>query len=246
MGQAWDPQVQALRNSFQCLFFDNRGIGESLPFAKPITVEQLARDVLALADDRNWDEFHLVGHSLGGLTAQFVASLAPDRVRSLSLLCTFATGRDVAKQSWKLVWKGLRTVLGTKSMRRKAFLEFLLPKSLLRSRNLEELADRYAKLLGHDLASQPSIVRHQLAALKGVIEPVLLESLNTIPTLVVSASEDLIASPAAGEFLQRSIHARKFALLTDASHGVPLHSPEIINELLLEHLRFSENYYADS
>ncbi|MFA7429179.1 MAG: alpha/beta fold hydrolase, partial [Rhodospirillaceae bacterium] len=40
-------------------------------------------DVIALADDHGWDTFHIVGHSMGGMTAQWVAANVPARVTSI-------------------------------------------------------------------------------------------------------------------------------------------------------------------
>ncbi|MFI6494057.1 alpha/beta fold hydrolase [Streptomyces sp. NPDC050564] len=49
----------------------------------------MGRDLLHLADALAWDEFHLVGHSMGGQAAQWVSGQpeARDRLRSLALLC---------------------------------------------------------------------------------------------------------------------------------------------------------------
>jgi pimeloyl-ACP methyl ester carboxylesterase len=88
----WLPQVEALSARFRCLCFDNRGFGASLPLAGELTVEFMAEDVLALMDAQGWRSAHVMGHSLGGLVALYVARRARERVRSLSLLCTFPSG----------------------------------------------------------------------------------------------------------------------------------------------------------
>ena len=124
-GGGWRPQVDALRARFTCLTFDNRGIGRSSPVRR-LTVEQMAGDVLALMDACGWADAHLVGHSLGGLVALRVALAARGRVRSLALLCTFARGRDAARSA-RMVWLGTRSRVGTRAMRRRAFLGIGLP-----------------------------------------------------------------------------------------------------------------------
>jgi len=43
-------------------------------------------DLLALVDSLGWDEFDLVGHSMGGGIATLLAAAAPDRVRTLTLI----------------------------------------------------------------------------------------------------------------------------------------------------------------
>src|SRR6185436_1716378 len=85
-GAGWQPQVRTLRSSFQCLTFDNRGIGDSQPAGAAITVPQMAEDAFHLMDQAGWDSAHVVGHSLGGPVALEMAQMQPGRVRSLSLL----------------------------------------------------------------------------------------------------------------------------------------------------------------
>src|SRR6478752_9737116 len=88
-GDAWMPQTDDLAADFTCVTFDNRGMGRSQPAAVAITVEQMARDALAILDAAGIASAHVVGHSLGGVVALQLALSAPARVRSLALLCTF-------------------------------------------------------------------------------------------------------------------------------------------------------------
>ena len=100
-GGAWAPQIEALSGRFQCLSFDNRGLGQSQPLGARLTVEQMAEDALALMDAQGWASAHLIGHSMGGLIALQGALSARARVLSLSLLCTFARGttpRDLRQE----------------------------------------------------------------------------------------------------------------------------------------------------
>ena len=51
--------------------------------------ELMAADMLALADHLAWDRFALVGHSMGGAVAQFMALDHPGRLTALVLASTF-------------------------------------------------------------------------------------------------------------------------------------------------------------
>lgn len=70
---------------------DLRGHGRSDHPTGPdaYSFEILATDVLALADVLGWDRFVLVGHSMGGGVAQFVALDRPERLAGLVLASTF-------------------------------------------------------------------------------------------------------------------------------------------------------------
>ena len=49
IGHGWKPQVDGLRDAFTLITIDNRGIGRSTSAAPP-TIEQMAGDVIAVAD----------------------------------------------------------------------------------------------------------------------------------------------------------------------------------------------------
>lgn len=236
VGHGWRPQVDALCDRFTCCSFDNRGIGRSTTARPPTSIEQLAADALALLDALGWARAHVVGHSMGGLIAEQLALDAPTRVRSLSLLCTPASGRAGARPSARIAWIGLRSRVGTRAMRRRAFLELVLPRALqVDAGGLDAWAERLAPLFGRDLADNPAIVLQQLRAMAKHDVRARLHALAGIPTLVVSAGEDPIAPPRAGAATAASIPGARHVVL-DASHGVPITHAERINALLREQL----------
>jgi pimeloyl-ACP methyl ester carboxylesterase len=69
---------------------DLRGHGaSSKPAAESeYSFELLADDALRLADELGWDRFALLGHSMGGMIAQFMACRAPARLTGLILMDT--------------------------------------------------------------------------------------------------------------------------------------------------------------
>ncbi|BAV95826.1 hydrolase [Lysobacter enzymogenes] len=62
------------------------GASAHLPVAAEYTLIAAARAALAVADALGWQHFHLLGHSLGGATASFVAAATPQRVDKLLLI----------------------------------------------------------------------------------------------------------------------------------------------------------------
>jgi len=142
MVTAWRPQVDGLASHYPCLTFDNRGMGRSQPIGAPLSIERMAEDALVLMDAQGWESAHVVGHSLGGLIALHLALSARNRVRSLSLLCTFARGRDATRPSPWMIWTGLRTRIGTRRQRRHAFLKLMFPPEALAISDRDALAAR--------------------------------------------------------------------------------------------------------
>ncbi|KAF3324602.1 aminoacrylate hydrolase RutD [Carex littledalei] len=94
--------------------FDNRGIGRSsVPTNKHhYSTTIMARDALSLMDHLGWRKAHVVGHSMGGMIACKLASIAPDRLCSLGLLNVTGGGYQcfprVDRQIMSLAFRFLR------------------------------------------------------------------------------------------------------------------------------------------
>jgi pimeloyl-ACP methyl ester carboxylesterase len=234
-GGAWLPQIDGLHRRHDVVAFDNRGI-DGLPFdEKTLSIETMAQDALAIMDARRVDRFHVVGHSMGGLIAQELALTAPDRVRSLALLCTFESGKQGARPHAGMIVTALRTRIGTRRMRRHAFLELLMSRSMLETVPRDLLAEYMRLLLGRDLADQPPIIMKQLRAMGRYDASARLSRLGSIPTLVLSAHEDRIALPRFGRALAAAIPGSRYIEMADAAHGVTIQRAHEINEILMEH-----------
>lgn len=80
-------------DEYSSLVFDNRGIGASDKPLLRYSTSEMARDVVDLVDQLGWTEerqLHIMGVSMGGMIAQEVAYLIPERICSLNLLSTAA------------------------------------------------------------------------------------------------------------------------------------------------------------
>jgi 3-oxoadipate enol-lactonase len=86
----WDPQVPALAERFRVVTYDTRGHGESPTPAGPYRLDDLVDDLGALLDEVGAERAHVVGLSLGGMTALRLAAREPDRVHRLAVMCTSA------------------------------------------------------------------------------------------------------------------------------------------------------------
>lgn len=92
---AWQRQTKDFAHTqadkFSSLIIDNRGIGESDRPVMRYSTSEMAKDVLEVVDYLKWTgkrELHVVGVSMGGMIAQELAYMVPDRVCSLSLVST--------------------------------------------------------------------------------------------------------------------------------------------------------------
>jgi len=233
-GDGWLPQIDELSADFTCISFDNRGIGLSQPVEAVITVDRMANDAAAILDAEKVRSAHVVGHSLGGVVALQMAPSHRERVKSLALLCTFSGGKTAAPMTNRLFWLGIGTRIGTRGMRRRAFLKLVMPPGAMTDG--DETAGRLSALFGHDIADQPAIARQQLAALRAADCARWLSELEGLPTLVLTAAHDPIGPPSAGSALAAAIPGARYIEVPDASHTLPITHADLTNRLLREHV----------
>jgi pimeloyl-ACP methyl ester carboxylesterase len=85
-GTTWPSElIERLAEGCTVITFDHRGTGESPAPHGHYSSRLFAADSLRLLDELRIDSAHLIGHSMGGRVAQWMALDAPDRVRSLIL-----------------------------------------------------------------------------------------------------------------------------------------------------------------
>jgi 3-oxoadipate enol-lactonase len=86
----WDPQLPAFAARFRVVRYDARGHGDSPVPDRELTIADLGADLLGLLDHLGVERARIAGVSLGGMTAMWAASEAPERVDRLVLCCTSA------------------------------------------------------------------------------------------------------------------------------------------------------------
>ncbi|HEX5608515.1 MAG TPA: alpha/beta fold hydrolase [Solirubrobacterales bacterium] len=90
---AWgEPFKAELESSFDTIAFDNRGVGRSGPVTEPFTIAEMAADAAGLLDALEVETTHVLGISMGGMIAQELALAHPERIRTLTLGCTYCGG----------------------------------------------------------------------------------------------------------------------------------------------------------
>jgi 3-oxoadipate enol-lactonase len=87
-----EPFLQALGEDFEVLAYDHRGVGASSRLEGPVTIAEMAHDAAGLLDALGVEQAHVLGISMGGMIAQELVLAAPEKVRTLTLGCTYCGG----------------------------------------------------------------------------------------------------------------------------------------------------------
>ena len=214
----FDPRiVDGLASERRVIATDYRGIGASGGSA-PVTVDEMAKDTIALVHALGFKKIDLLGFSLGGFVAQDVVLKAPGLVRKLILTGTGpAGGKDIDKVwsvSWPLLIKGILTLRDPKSYLfftttsngRKAAKAFL-------KRLKERKADR-------DKGPTPSAFLRQLKAIHAWgRQPRQDLSSIKIPVLIANGDNDIMVPTVHSTDLASRIPNSQLVVYEDAGHG---------------------------
>jgi 3-oxoadipate enol-lactonase len=211
----WDPQWPALQKQFRLLRYDTRGHGQSSVTPGPYSIEQLARDVLALLDELKLDRVYFCGLSMGGQTGMWLALNAPTRLHKL-ILCDTAA-KIGTPEMWnsriEAVRKGGMKGIASAVMERwfSATYRASSPevvaaiKLTLERQNPDGYIANCAAVRDFD-------ARETIAAI-------------TVPTLVIAGTHDAATTPSDGHYLADRIPGAEYVEL-NAAHLSNIEDPE--------------------
>lgn len=204
-------------------------------------VEELAADVVALADDAGLDRFHLVGHDWGGIVAWYLAAHQPERLVSLSVLSTphprafldsLGRSAQALRSSYVLAWQMPRLPEWTMLLGGGWPLRTMLSRSGLDDATVE----RYVAAMRTPGVLTAALNWYRALRFSGAA----LGSLPAIrvPTLYVWSTRDGAMSRAAAERTARHVSGPyRFEVLKGVSHWIPEAEPEHTAALLDDHAR---------
>lgn len=228
--RGWALQRMALGRRYRCYALDNRGVGRSARPPGPYSLERMALDALSVLDNEQVTRAHVIGASMGGVIAQFLAVLHPERVRSLVLACTACQHHEWRREllaEWAeavqehgmsaLADDGLQWLVGPRLRRRFGVWLNLLARILLQQPPEQFVAQVHAILDASDE------LRFELQHV-------------TAPTLVITGSQDSLTPVGDAEELAELIPHARLEVLSGAAHGLMVEAPNAFNDAVLRFL----------
>ncbi|MDO8184721.1 alpha/beta fold hydrolase [Conexibacter sp. JD483] len=210
----WEPLLTALDETsgppLRAIPFDHRGHGRSPRGGDDApSIAAMGADVLALLDRLGLRRASYAGLSIGGMVGIWLAANAPERIETLTLICTSAQLPPAG--AWRARAATVRAAGGTAPVADAVFARWLTPAfqhahpqatQTLREMLLASPPDGYADACEAIAAMD---LRGDLPRIQA-------------PTLVIAGQEDEAIPPAHGEQLAAAIPHATLRLLSPAAH----------------------------
>jgi 3-oxoadipate enol-lactonase len=221
----WDAQIADLEQRFTVVRYDTRGHGDSPVPDGPYCIDDLTDDAVALLNRLGIERAHVVGLSLGGMTAMRLAIRNPERVDRIALLCT------AAELGPANAWTDRAATVRAQGSGAVA--------SAVVSRRF---TPRYAGDRSYWMSMVAATPAQGYAACCEVIAKLdLRDDLSLIcePTLAIAGADDPATPPAKLAEIAAGIPDARLLVVDDAAHLVNAQQPGIVTSALTEHLEQS-------
>lgn len=220
----WDKVVPVLAKKYRVLAPDMPGHGESSDPTSSMEIEDYARHVLEVLDEKKIDKASIFGHSMGGYIALAFAEKYSDRLQSFGLIHSTALpddekgrqGRDASIN--KIQEEGMEV-----------FIEGLIPK-LFAPENVQSLQQEVQEAIQIGKQTTPKGAVTALYAMKHRPDRTHVLKESRLPVLLVGGGNDQLIPPEK-LFIHKQNHISE-VLIEQAGHMSMYEAPErLIQEL---------------
>jgi pimeloyl-ACP methyl ester carboxylesterase len=227
----WRDQFDFLKDRYRVITPDLRGMGETTQGDLPSTMDEMARDLVALLDKLKLQRVILGGLSMGGYVALNFYRKFDLRVRGLML---FDTRAEADTPEAKENRERLAQRAETEGM--DPVVEAFLPK-LLAPATFEEQPEVVERLRSMMLTTRPEGAAAALRGMAARTDSTSVLDRIMAPTLIVVGSEDAITTVADAKMMRREIMGSHLEIIEGAGHVSNFERPGEFN-------RAVENYLA--
>lgn len=224
----WDEMIPFLSENFKLIKIDLPGHGKSKIYDEIHTMEFNAEKVKEVTHHLNLDQFHLLGHSMGGYTALAFAGQFPEVLKSLTLFFSTYFEDDDEKKAQRQ--KSLKII-------KEAFPNYVntgIP-NLFNPNEHDILSEKieYAKKIA--LSTDNEGV---LAAVKGMIERTdkksVLENLDAKIVVIAGKHDGAVKTELTIQNLPEKTNIKSYVV--DCGHNGHWEKPQVCSAILNEEL----------
>jgi 3-oxoadipate enol-lactonase len=236
----WSQFVPEFKD-YRIVILENRGSGRSAKPEGSYSTEMMAEDAVRLMDQLEIAQAHIIGKSMGGMIAQWIAARWPAKVRSLVLASTILhhdaygnelldLGRMVAQKAGLFAVYRLTFMLSYSReycMNNRSRLEQM--EALIGQLDPTELLRGYSE-------QSSACQKHDSRAIASKIQ---------CPTLVIVGQHDLITPAEDSKSLAAAIPNSKLHIFPKGGHGFWREFPSEVNAVVRQFLNHGNTEFTE-
>ena len=223
----WKLQKDHLKKNYRLISPALPGFGESFKANSLNSINEMAKFILEILDQKKILQFHLMGHSMGGMIAQEIAKISGKRIKKLICYGTGSTGEipgrfeTIDESIKKLKAEGIK-----KTIKR------IPQKWFVKGKDSENyyLCENAAKNVSEETALNALIAMKNWNGFKN------LKNI-TNQTLVVWGDKDSSYNFEQVNTLNKNIPNSKLEIIKDYGHNVHLENSEKFNHIVENFLK---------
>jgi len=226
----WRPMADRLAGAWRVVRPDYAGSGATRDDGRALTLDALAGQVAAAAQDAGAVPCHLVGFSLGAAVAVRLAATRPDLVRTVTLVAGFASADDARLGLQFALWRELAAT-DRRTLARLILLTGFSPDAV--------------SALGADGVAEAVETTLATAPWEGMVRQIEVDLALDVradaariaaPALVIGCALDHMVPPSHARRLAETIPGARYAELA-SGHLAPMERPDDLAELVAAFLR---------
>lgn len=223
----WSKVAALLPAELNVANFELPGHGPQVAAPGPLSISDVADQVVELADTLGMETFHYAGISLCGGVGLDLALRYPSRLDSIAVVCSAAKFGE--SQAWldraeQVRQQGTPVLVDGSAQR--WFAEGFIARD----------PDSTARLL-HDVSDADNASYAYLC--EALADFDLRDRLGgiTVPTLVLSGEQDGVTPPEVGQSVADGIPGATYVTVFDASHLAPIEQPDQVGQAMMNFVK---------
>ncbi len=220
----WAQQIASLKEKYNCITYDVRGLGETPSGDGQFTMEMFVDDLFAVIDDLHLDRPVIAGFSMGGYITLRAVEKEQNRFRAIILCDTRAEADD---DTGKLKRANAISTINRHGVEQ--FVSDFVPTTFGKDAP-NRIAETYNTILQQAQTESPIGVKGCLLAMATRTNTTDSLADIQVPTLLLVGEHDALTPPSMMQQMHEKIAGSEMVTVPEAGHMTPLENPEAVTQ----------------
>ncbi len=231
--KSWQFILDRMMRQYRLIVFDNRGCGRTETDGKPFSLKDLAKDAIELLDFLDLEKVHVLGHSMGGMIAQEMALMFPERIDKLVLA---SSSQQLSRKARGILNELYNKWLNGYDMAEwfRIMFQWLFTKEALSNKKFIDAAIIFT--LAYPYPQTLQGFKGQVDAISSFDASSRIHNI-THNTLIMSGVEDILIPSEESQTLESISGPTTFKLIENAAHSIHAEQPGAFSQAVREFLQ---------